>query len=211
MDRNTINSSAFLDRFIHRFPKITFIGMSGLGKSHWSIVLEEYGYKRFCCDDEITNRLLGSIENPNGREIDLGEWMGFPFDPGYRNRENTYLSLETEVLLELIERLSNAGTSEKIVIDTTGSAPYAGDEIMKRLSNLTCVIYLAASKEYHSEMLKRYIQFPRPVLWGDKYRQMHSESTNEALARSYEELLSYRDTLYKKFARHTIPYEIHRC
>ena len=37
---------------------------------------------------------------------------------------------------------------------------------MERLRELSCIIYLAASKEYYSEMLERYIKRPRPVLWG---------------------------------------------
>jgi shikimate kinase len=184
--------------------------MSGLGKSHWSAVLKHCGFNRLCCDDEIRNRLLASVKYSNHREFDLGEWMGLPYEPGYRSKERIYLSLEIEVLNEFVAHLSNSSNMEKIAIDTTGSAPYAGDEVMGQLSELSCIIYLAASEEYHSEMLERYIKCPRPVLWGDKFRQIDSESTGEALARSYEELLNFRDTLYKKYAHYTIPYEMHR-
>ena len=82
---------------------------------------------------------------------------------------------------------------------------------MNQLSKYSCIIYLAASKEYYSEMLERYVKCPRPVLWGDKYRQAPSESKAQALAHSYKDLLIFRHKLYKKHAHHTIlPYETHR-
>jgi shikimate kinase len=202
-------SDTFLDRFIKQYPKITLIGMSGLGKSHWSKVLERYGYTRFCCDDVITDRLLGPNNKYNEQVEDIGEWMGFPYEPGYKNREKAYLSLETDILREFIARLDNSGHAEKIVIDTTGSAPYAGDEVMERLGELSCIIYLAASKEYYSEMLEQYIMRPRPVLWSDKFEQRPFESIKDGMKRSYEELLQYRDLLYRKWAHYTIPYEVH--
>ena len=203
-------SDTFLDRFITQYPKITLIGMSGLGKSHWSKVLERHGYARFCCDDVIKDRLLGPSNENNEQIEDIGEWMGFPYEPGYKNREKAYLTLEIAILHEFIARLESSGHTEKIVIDTTGSAPYAGDVIMERLRELSCIIYLAASKEYYSEMLERYIKRPRPVLWGDKFDQRHLESLKDGLKRSYEELLIYRHSLYKKWAHFTIPYEVHR-
>ena len=202
------NNNTFLDRFIKQYPKITLIGMSGLGKSHWSKVLEGYGYCRLCCDNVISDRLFGSKNNEQVE--DRGEWMGFPHEPGYKNKEKAYLSLEIKVLYEFIARLDNSSHAEKIVIDTTESAPYAGDEVMKRLSGLSCIIYLAASEEYYSEMLERYIKCPRPVLWGDKFDQRQCESTKDGLKRSYEKLLTYRDSLYKKWAHHTVPFEVHR-
>ena len=202
------SNNSFLDKFIGQYPKITLIGMSGLGKSHWSKVLEGYGYRRLCCDDVITDRIFGSKNNEQDK--DVGEWMGFPHDPGYKKREKAYLSLEIEVLQEFIVRMDQSGPDEKMVIDTTGSAPYAGNEIMNRLSDLSCIVYLAASPEYYSEMLERYITVPRPVLWGDKYEQRQSESFKDGLKRSYGELLTYRDSLYKKWAHYTIPYEVHR-
>jgi len=201
-------TNTFLDGFIQRYPKITLIGMSGLGKSHWSKMMARCGFKRLCCDDVIADRL--ERIDQKGRITDLGEWMGFPYEAQYREKEKIYLSLEIQVLSEFIERLADAEAEEKIVIDTTGSAPYAGDHVMNQLSKHSCILYLAASKEYYSDMLKRYIHCPRPVLWGDKFRQQPYESKKDALARSYRELLIFRDRLYKKHAHYTIPYEIHR-
>ena len=203
-------TDTFLDEFIERYPKITLIGMSGLGKSYWSKMLEQHGFNRFCCDDVITDRLFDPNKEPNRMSEDIGEWMGFPYEPGYKKREEAYLSLEIEVLNEFIDRLDRSSRSEKIVIDTTGSAPYAGDEVMKQLSDLSCIVYLAASREYYSDMLERYVKCPRPVLWGDKFSQKDCESIEDGLKRSYGELLTYRDSLYKKWAHYTVPYDVHR-
>ena len=81
---------------------------------------------------------------------------------------------------------------------------------MKRLAKSTAIIHLATSEAYFSEMLDRYIQHPRPVLWGDLFAREPLETDIEALGRSYEALLAFRDKLYKEYAHHTIPYEAHR-
>ena len=202
--------NSYLNRYIGRYPRITLIGMSGLGKSYWSKVLEAEGFKRFCCDDMIAERLGELLHRSEGKTVDLGKWMGFPYDSGYREREKVYLSLEVEVLKDILTYLEDAGNGERIVLDTTGSAPYAGESIMNRLSQSTTVIHLATSEAVLSEMLERYIRHPRPVLWGDRFTKKPSETDHEALKRSYESLLTFRESLYKHYAHHTIPYEAHR-
>ena len=37
--------------------KISIVGMSGSGKTYWSKKLESEGFKRFCCDDLIEEKL----------------------------------------------------------------------------------------------------------------------------------------------------------
>jgi shikimate kinase len=120
------------------------------------------------------------------------------------------LTFETEVLREIISYLQTADPAEKIVIDTTGSAPYSGDDIMKRLKALSYIIHLSVSQDHQREMLEKYINNPRPVLWGDLYVRKSFETEKEALARSYEALLIHREKLYKKYAHHSIPYSAHR-
>jgi len=36
---------------------ISLVGMSGTGKTYWSKQLESKGFKRFCCDDLIGEKL----------------------------------------------------------------------------------------------------------------------------------------------------------
>ena len=202
--------NTFIDEISNNYRWVTLTGMSGLGKSYWSKVLATKGYKRFCCDDMIEDRIVKLFKIPDKKEIDIGKWMGFPFEKKYRRNENIYLTFEIEVLSEIISYLQTADPSEKIVIDTTGSAPYSGDDIMKRLKALSCIIHLSVSQDHHIEMLEKYINNPRPVLWGDLYVKKSFETEKEALARSYEALLVYREKLYKKYAHHSIPYSAHR-
>ena len=200
----------FIDKILNNYRWITLTGMSGLGKSYWSKVLATKGYKRFCCDDMIEDRIVKFIKIPNKKEIDIGKWMGFPFEKKYRRNENIYLTFEIEVLSEIISYLQTADPAEKIVIDTTGSAPYSGDDIMKQLKALSFVIHLSVSQDHQREMLEKYINNQRPVLWGELYVKKSCETEKEALARSYEALLVYREKLYKKYAHHSIPYSAHR-
>jgi hypothetical protein len=190
--------------------KITLIGMSGLGKSHWSKLLGEKGFKRFCCDNLIAERLFNTCDQTDSKVECLGLWMGFPFTPGYQEREHAYRLAEANILWELVAYLEASHPDEKVVIDTTGSAPYAGDALMKRLSELTHMVHLAASTAYVDEMTNSYIGSPRPVVWSDAYHKNPGETEKEALARCYKVLLAYRETLYQKYAHQSIPYHLHR-
>lgn len=191
-------------------PKITLIGMSGLGKSYWSRLLEKHGFKRYCCDDLIAQRLFQACDQTDSKVECLGLWMGFPFTPGYKERERDYCTAEARILWELVSYLVTSSSDEKVVIDTTGSAPYAGDALMKRLSELTCMVHLAASTAYVDAMVKNYLGSPRPVVWGDLYHRRPEETEQKALARCYKELLTHRETLYCKYAHQSIPYHLHR-
>lgn len=202
--------SSFIDNLADNHRRITLIGMSGLGKSYWSRMLSQKGFRRFCCDDIISDRLLNPWHEPKSKVGCLGQWMGFPFQREYRTREKRYLAAETDVLLDIIAYVETTGPHEKIAIDTTGSAPYTGDALMKRLKELTCMVHLAVSEDAVPEMLDRYMRSPRPVLWGGLYSKQPSETDQEALARSYKALLAYREALYRKYAHCSVPYELHR-
>lgn len=201
---------SFLRSLKNMGPKITLIGMSGLGKSHWSTILEKTGYTRLCCDTMIADRLLNACDTLDGKERCLGQWMGLPFTPGYKEREKAYLDAESDLLLQIIAYLEKAGSEEKIVIDTTGSAPYTGDVVMMRLRALTRMIHLATSSDLIDVMANRYIRSPRPVVWGDVIDRKPFESDHDALLRCYKDLLAYRETLYRKYAHQTVPFDVHR-
>ena len=81
---------------------------------------------------------------------------------------------------------------------------------MRQIGDLTEVVHLAISKQQIPLMLEKYLQHPRPILWGDKYVRKPNESPKEALSRSYRALLAYREQLYKEYAHRSIPFEVHR-
>ena len=71
--------------------------------------------------------------------------MGFPYESQYKQRESKYLACEVEVLIEVLEYLESGQNNpeENVVVDTTGSVIYTGDEILRRLRRTTTVVYLS--------------------------------------------------------------------
>jgi len=187
---------------------LSLIGMSGSGKSVWSQRLRNLGYRRFCCDDLITEKLAHELTRPDGTVKELGEWMGFPYQSQYKEREAKYLAYEIEVLTEILEYLESLEnlTEENVVVDTTGSAIYAGEKILRRLRRCTTVIRLSTPPEVQALMLKAYLANKRPVLWRDLFEKEPNETNLAALARCYPRLLSSRERLYEQNADVTIDY-----
>ncbi len=188
--------------------RISLIGMSGLGKSHWSAMLAERGFSRFCCDDLITSKLSAELKGPDGSIIDLGTWMGFPYEPDYKTRESQYLKLEVEVLSEVFDRIT--AISGDVVVDTTGSVIYAGEDSLNRLRQHTTIVHFATSPDAQEKMLLAYMEKPRPVLWRDIFTKNPHETNRDALMRCYPLLLASRERLYRQYADVVIEYEEHR-
>jgi shikimate kinase len=182
--------------------------MAGSGKSYWSMKLVEHGFRRFCCDDLIAAKLDPELTRPDGTTMELGQWMGFPYEPHYRERESKYLAYEIEVLTEILEYLESrkSNPEEKIVLDTTGSVIYAGERILRRLRRYTTVIYLSIPPEVRGQMLKAYLSNPHPMLWRNVFSKDPDETEQEALARCYPRLVVARERLYEHYANVTIDY-----
>lgn len=192
---------------------ISLIGMSGSGKSHWSSRLSQSGFTRYCCDDLITERLSSELTRADGTALTLGEWMGFPFDPGYPEKEATYLACEKKVVSDVlgwIEEHARSGGREDTVVDTTGSVIYTGRDLLERLKLRTRVIHFASPPEARQEMLRGYMARPRPILWRGLFNPGPGESRQEALRRCYEDLLESRELLYRELADVIIDYETRR-
>ena len=187
---------------------LSLIGMSGSGKSHWSTELEKVGFRRFCCDELIAGKLAPELIRSDGTALDLGEWMGFPYEPQYKEREYKYLACEIEVIGEILGYLSRSKPREKVVVDTTGSVIYTGKGILERLKSNSTVVYLATPPEVKERMLRVYLDQPRPVLWRDVFSKKSGETNAEALARCYPQLLFSRQRLYEQHADVTIDYHV---
>lgn len=188
--------------------RLSLIGMAGSGKSYWSMKLVEHGFRRFCCDDLIAAKLDPELTRPDGTTMELGQWMGFPYEPHYRERESKYLAYEIEVLTEILEYLESrkSNPEEKIVLDTTGSIIYTGERILRRLRRYTTVIYLSIPPEVRGQLLKAYVSNPHPMLWRNVFSKEPDETEQEALARCYPRLIVARERLYDHYANVTIDY-----
>ena len=88
--------------------KLSIIGMSGSGKSYWSKKLqEEKGFKRFCCDDIIEQKLSHELKKFGYSGLhDVGKWMGQPFDPQYVKRSKNIYILRTKQRMKYLELLN---------------------------------------------------------------------------------------------------------
>ena len=187
---------------------LSLIGMSGSGKSHWSMRLAEIGFHLFCCDEMIARNLSAELTRADGTVMDLGEWMGFPYEPGYKEREARYLTHEIRVLEEILGFIADSAwdSGKNIIVDTTGSVIYTGETVLKKLCFHTTVVHLSTPPEIQERMLDVYKAQPRPILWRDLFSREPDEANEKALARCYPELLSSRERLYEKYADMTIDY-----
>src|SRR5208337_1557071 len=125
-------------------------------------------------------------------------------------REDLYLSSEKQLMAEALDWIDEnvcAGLHEEdVVLDTTGSVIYTGDNILKRLKSLTTDVNCTVPVVIREAMLRQYLSNPRPVPWRGLFNIGPGESIEEALFRSYNALLDSRQILYHKLADIEIDY-----
>lgn len=192
--------------------KLSLIGMSNTGKSYWSKILENKGFKRYGCDDLLEAKLGDHLKafGYSGIE-DVAKWMGQPYDSQYVETSKLYLDAETETMHEVFAEVKEFDDGVDVVIDTTGSVVYTGDQILQSLSALTKVFYLETPASVQEEMRQRYLAEPKPVIWGDSFNRRDDESNLEALGRCYPELLAWRSKRYQELADVTVDYHALRA
>jgi shikimate kinase len=192
--------------------RLSLIAMSGSGKTYWARQLAGIGFKCFSCDEMIASKLSDELVQADGSIMSMGKWMGLPYRQGYTERESKYLANEKQVLEEIFETIENnyCDPESNMVIDTTGSVIYTGEEILNKLRKHTTVIHMETPPRIQNQMYRAYLARPRPVLWQGKFSKKPNEKNKEALARCYAELLTYRERLYKNYAHITIDYHRYR-
>ena len=187
--------------------KLSLIGMSGAGKSHWAQKLAGAGFRVISIDDRIEEKLAPEMVSGGFRGVGgLAAWMGWPDDPKYREHERKYLECEVQSMNEALDQMQ-AAKEEGIVLDTTGSVVYTGEEICRRMQSLSTVVYLEASREEEELLISRYLSDPKPVLWGDQFRPLPGESARDAIARRYPLLIAHRKKLYERYAHRVVSME----
>mgnify|MGYP006288354711 CR=1 FL=1 len=188
--------------------RLALIGMSGTGKSLWSKRLAAAGFHRYGCDDAIEARLGDALRDDGGIRREMGQWLGFPADPGYAERQARYLALEIEVMTEILDELErDPDVPGNVVVDTTGSVIYTGGAVLGRLARLTRIVHMDTPPTVRRRMLAAYIDSPRPVLWGDAYQQAPGETARAALIRCYPALLESRERHYARWADVTVDHD----
>jgi shikimate kinase len=186
---------------------LSFIGMSGAGKSHWAGKLAGAGFRVIGIDDRIEQKLAPELASGGHRGIGgVAAWMGWPNQHTYREREQKYLACEVEAMGEALDEVERQ-PARGIILDTTGSVVYTGERICQRMQSLTTVVYLRASAAEEQLLISRYLSDPKPVLWGDQFKPRPDESTREAIARCYPQLIAQRKKLYERYAHRAISLE----
>ena len=184
--------------------KLSLIGMSGAGKSHWAQKMGAAGLRVISIDDRIEKKLAPELAAGAYRGIGgVAAWMGWPDQATYREHERQYLKYEIESMREALDEIE-ASPGESVLLDSTGSVVYTGEETCRRLQALTTVVYLAIPLAEEETLIARYLSDPKPVLWGDQFSQRPGESAKEAVARCYPQLIAYRKKLYERLAHRTI-------
>jgi shikimate kinase len=180
---------------------LSFIGMSGVGKSHWAKELASNGWLHLDCDAMIADR-LGEIIKVHSDEDSVhavGRWMGMPWDEGYASREARYLELEILTTNRAIDQLY-MHTTDSVVLDTTGSVVYTDSDTLNKLKRKTRVVYFEALESVRDDMVQQYLHEPKPVLWQGGYEPRPGEPRLDALARCYTDLLRDRTQRYRELA-----------
>ena len=181
--------------------KLSFIGMSGAGKSYWAQKLSAAGFRVIGIDDRIEQKIapeLASAGVPGGIG-GVAAWMGWPDQTSYREHEKKYLECEVRSMNEALDEIQ-ASAGAGIILDTTGSVVYTGEEICRRMQLLTTVVYLEASATEEELLIARYLSDPKPVLWGNQFAPQPGESAQETVARCYPRLIAHRKKQYERYA-----------
>jgi shikimate kinase len=185
--------------------RLALIGMSGAGKTFWTKKLAASRYPAVSCDDRIEQKLAprlaaGGYAGING----VAAWMGWPDSATYTGRESEYLAEEIHALDEILTELEKQ-PEKSLVLDTTGSVIYTGNNLLMRLRRQMTIVHLAASAEEQQLLIERYLNDPKPVLWRGAFQPKAGEKPRETVARCYPALIAARRQSYQALAHCTLP------
>lgn len=127
---------------------ISMIGMSNIGKTHWSELLATRGFDHVNCDDLVEahlSELLQGLGYTGGIQ-DVARWLGMPYEDRYELNQVKFLEIEQLVMAEL--SVVNRARKGNAIIDTTGSVVHISDETCTALLDNSFVIYLEAPKDH---------------------------------------------------------------
>jgi shikimate kinase len=186
--------------------------MSGIGKSHWAKWLSaNHGYDLVDCDGLIEKKLKAEgVRFDAAGTLGLSHWMGQPYDPHYPKVSRIYINHERETMRAVITKLRAAPASARMVVDTTGSVIYIGDEILDELKSLSKIYYLEAASANTSELFVRELTDPKPLIWDSMYQPNPGEKPEDARKRCFPALLESRAQRYAKMAHVAVPFDQHK-
>ena len=184
--------------------RLALVGMSGAGKTFWAKKLAASGVPAISCDDRIEAKLAPKLAAAGFAGINgVAAWMGWPDGPAYAEREAEYLAVEIRTLDEVLTALEKQ-PQQSLVLDTTGSVIYAGNNLLMRLRRQVTIVYLAASAAEQQLLIERYLNDPKPVLWRGAFQAKSGEMPQETVARCFPVLIAARRRSYEALAHCTL-------
>ncbi len=161
---------------------ITLIGMSGVGKTHTSLMLAKAGWFHYSCDYEIgTDYLRDEVEKTLGEPntmtpadiSQLSRYVGklgvgkLSFEE-FKRRQAQYYNAECASVsgLKAIIKDANANGFDYVVNDTTGSFCELDDEaIYDHVGENSLVVYIKANAQEEDAILERAQSYPKPMFF----------------------------------------------
>src|SRR5260370_24732637 len=129
--------------------------------------------------------------------------MGWRDSATYTERESEYLAEEIHSLDEILSELEKQ-PQKSLVLDTTGSIIYTGNNLLMRLRRQMTIVHLAASAEEQQLLIERYLNEPKPVLWRGAFQPREGETPRETGARCYPAQIAARRPSYEALAHCTL-------
>jgi len=183
---------------------ITLIGMSGVGKTHLSLMLAAEGWFHYSCDYEIGTQFLHdeieqTLGEPNNMTPDdisqLSRYVG-KLGQGrldyseFQRRQAQYYKAECQSVenLKTIVNDANANGFDYVVNDTTGSFCELGrDDIYDHVGENSLIVYIKANADEEKAVLQRAQDYPKPMFfppnnlesWVEEYRMLMGVSSAE--------------------------------
>lgn len=167
---------------------ITLMGMSGVGKSYLSIMMEEWGWFHYSCDVEIgTTFLSDKMPRPVTPEdvSPLSDFIGKLGDVSlaqFKAHQKMYYDAEIEALKAAAKE---AQKHRKFVNDSTGSiCEILDDDVLAEVGRASLFVYIKAGNKEEKEILQRAQDYPKPLFyppklldsWVDEYMQLFAHN-----------------------------------
>ncbi len=175
--------------------RLTFIGMSNIGKSFTAMRLRKsHGFDLYEVDEAIQKSLgLKCMQ-------ESADWMGFPYEDAYATREAEYLDLESKLTAKAFDDKSG-----NVILDTTGSVIYLSEEARKMLAAQSVIIHIQAGPSNLRRLEKLYFKSPKPLIWNGMYKDRADGDREAALKDNYPKLLASRMDAYNAMADINLP------
>lgn len=191
---------------------ITFMGMSGVGKTYLSDKLSSWGWVHHSCDF-----LIGAdyLRDELSREMDildmspLSEFVGKVGNPAlgglsldeFKRRQKMYYDAECATLRDAVREMDEQKGSG-LVNDSTGSICEIEDEALLALVfDKSLLVYIEASDNEEQRVLQRAKDYPKPLFFPDAF-------FDERLAvfMAEQEVASVEQVVPDDFARWVFPF-----